>query len=104
MTEFSWRLIIEGLWIFLKRPCRLVKASVESLEAGLSRELQEELGVAVPVTMDDYVSSHLAQSPPRLLLHFYNKKITETELLEIERAAVSSAVDHGFEVIPDAFT
>lgn len=83
--------------------CRLVKPSEESLEAGLSRELQEELGAAVPVTMDDYVSSHLAQSPPRLILHFYIKKITEPELLEIERAAVSNAVDHGLEVTPHAF-
>lgn len=53
--------------------------------------------------MDDYVSSHLAQSPPRLILHFYNKKVTEAELLEIERAAVSNAVDHGLEVNPYTF-
>lgn len=58
----------------------------------------------MPVTMDDYVSSHLAQSPPRLILHFYSKKIKEAELLEIERAAVLNAVDHGLEVILPAFT
>ncbi|XP_027026118.1 U8 snoRNA-decapping enzyme isoform X3 [Tachysurus fulvidraco] len=78
---------------------RLVKPSEESLEAGLSRELQEELGAAVSVSVNDYVSSHLAQSPPSLILHFYCKKITESELLEIEKAAVSNAVDHGFEVL-----
>ncbi|XP_017342914.1 U8 snoRNA-decapping enzyme [Ictalurus punctatus] len=80
-------------------PGGLVTPSEESLEAGLSRELQEELGASVPVTMDDYVSSHLAQSPPRLILHFYSKKIKEAELLEIERAAVLNAVDHGLEVL-----
>ncbi|GAA6103972.1 U8 snoRNA-decapping enzyme isoform X2 [Tachysurus ichikawai] len=80
-------------------PGGLVKPSEESLEAGLSRELQEELGAAVSVSVNDYVSSHFAQSPPRLILHFYCKKITESELLEIERAAVSNAVDHGFEVL-----
>ncbi|KAF7696051.1 U8 snoRNA-decapping enzyme [Silurus meridionalis] len=80
-------------------PGGLVKPSEESLEAGLCRELQEELGVAVPVTIDHYVSTHLAQSPPHLILHFYCKKITEAELLEIERAAVSNAVDHGLEVM-----
>lgn len=81
-----------------------MKPSEESLEAGLSRELQEELGAAVPVTTDDYVSSHLPQTPPHLILHFYIRKITEAELLEIERAAVSNAVDHGLEVNPHAFT
>ncbi|KAM9444973.1 U8 snoRNA-decapping enzyme [Clarias gariepinus] len=80
-------------------PGGLVKPSEESLEAGLSRELQEEMGAAVPVTVDDYVSSHLAESPPRLILHFYSKKISEAALLEIERAAVSNAVDHGLEVL-----
>ncbi|KAK2825266.1 hypothetical protein Q7C36_019193 [Tachysurus vachellii] len=80
-------------------PGGLVKPSEESLEAGLSRELQEELGAAVSVSVNDYVSSHLAQSPPHLILHFYSKKITESVLLEIERAAVSNAVDHGFEVL-----
>ncbi|XP_027026117.1 U8 snoRNA-decapping enzyme isoform X2 [Tachysurus fulvidraco] len=80
-------------------PGGLVKPSEESLEAGLSRELQEELGAAVSVSVNDYVSSHLAQSPPSLILHFYCKKITESELLEIEKAAVSNAVDHGFEVL-----
>ncbi|TSM04886.1 U8 snoRNA-decapping enzyme [Bagarius yarrelli] len=80
-------------------PGGLVDPSVESLEAGLSRELQEELGAAVPVTSDDYVYSHLSSSPPRLVLHFYSKKLKEAELLELERAAVATAVDHGFEVL-----
>lgn len=84
--------------------CRLVDPTVESLEAGLIRELQEEMGAAVPVTVDDYVSSHHPHFPSHLILHFYTKKITEAELLEIERAAVSKAVDHGFEVNPQAFT
>ncbi|KAL7864714.1 hypothetical protein AOLI_G00161340 [Acnodon oligacanthus] len=80
-------------------PGGLVKPSEESLESGLSRELQEEVGVAVPVTVDDYVSSRLAPSPPQLITHFYTKKMTEPELVEIEKAAVANAVDHGLEVL-----
>ncbi|XP_076839955.1 U8 snoRNA-decapping enzyme [Brachyhypopomus gauderio] len=80
-------------------PGGLVKPSEESLEAGLSRELLEEVGIAVPVTADDYVSSHLVPTPPRLITHFYTKKMKETELVDMERAAVSTAADHGLEVM-----
>ncbi|XP_062871615.1 U8 snoRNA-decapping enzyme [Trichomycterus rosablanca] len=80
-------------------PGGFVKLSEESLEAGLSRELKEEVGVEVPVTLDDYMYSCLAPSPPRIVLHFYIKKMKEAELIEIEKAAVSNAVDHGLEVL-----
>ncbi|XP_026882761.2 U8 snoRNA-decapping enzyme isoform X2 [Electrophorus electricus] len=80
-------------------PGGLVKPSEESLEAGLTRELQEEVGVPVAVTADDYVSSHLAPAPPCLITHFYTKKIEEAELIDIERAAVATAADHGLEVL-----
>ncbi len=70
----------------------------ETLEAGLSRELLEEVGVAVPVGVDNRVSSCLSPSCLRLITHFYIKKMTETELKEMERAAVATATDHGLEV------
>lgn len=77
---------------------RLVNPSEETLEAGLSRELHEEVGVAVPVGVDDRVYSCLSPSCHRLITHFYIKKMTETELKEMERAAVATATDHGLEV------
>lgn len=81
-----------------KMYCRFVKLSEESLEAGLIRELKEEVGVEVPVTVDDHIYSCLTPSPPRIVLHFYIKKMKEDELVEIEKAAVSNAVEHGLEV------
>lgn len=80
-------------------PGGLVNPSEETLEAGLIRELQEEVGVAVPVGVDDHMSSCVSSSCPRLITHFYIKKMTEAELKEIERAAVASATDHGLEVM-----
>lgn len=86
----------------------LVTPDKETLEAGLSRELQEELGMDLPVSAEDYVYCHIA--PPRagshssnLLLHFYVKKVDEQQVLEAERAAVTAAIDHGDEVTPAAF-
>lgn len=72
--------------------------SKETLEAGLSRELHEEVGVAVPVGVDNHISSCLSPSCPRLITHFYIKKMTESELIELEKAAVTTATDHGLEV------
>ncbi|XDV45815.1 hypothetical protein PO909_013841 [Leuciscus waleckii] len=82
-------------------PGGFVNPSKETLEAGLSRELHEEVGVAVSVGVDDHISSCLSQSPssPRLITHFYIKKMSEPELKEIERAAVTTATDHGLEVM-----
>lgn len=76
--------------------------SKETLEAGLSRELREEVGVAIPVGVDNHISSCLAPSCPRLITHFYIKKMTESELKEVEIAAVATATDHGLEVKPGA--
>ncbi|XP_065142129.1 U8 snoRNA-decapping enzyme [Paramisgurnus dabryanus] len=80
-------------------PGGLVNPSKETLEAGLSRELHEEVGVAIPVGVDNHISSCLAPSCPRLITHFYIKKMTEAELREIEKAAVATATDHGLEVL-----
>lgn len=84
---------------------RLVDPSRETLEDGLSRELLEELGVSLSVSIEDHVSSCYAPPPspssplPPLITHFYVKKIEEKQVKEIERAAASTASDHGLEVM-----
>lgn len=82
---------------------RLVDPSSESLEAGLMRELKEELGIAVPVTPQDHVVSCHAPSCPTLITHFYVKKMEESQIRELERAAVTMATDHGLEVWEQVF-
>ncbi|XP_044066286.1 U8 snoRNA-decapping enzyme isoform X2 [Siniperca chuatsi] len=84
-------------------PGGLVNPSEETLEAGLSRELLEELGVALPISVEDHVDScHAPSSSPssssHLITHFYVKKMEEEQIREVERAAVSTATDHGQEV------
>ncbi|XP_071331661.1 U8 snoRNA-decapping enzyme isoform X2 [Trachinotus anak] len=86
---------------------RLVNPAKETLEAGLSRELSEELGVVLPISVEDHVAScHAPASPPsssssssRLITHFYVKKMEEEQIREVERAAASTATDHGQEVL-----
>ncbi|XP_073679821.1 U8 snoRNA-decapping enzyme [Garra rufa] len=80
-------------------PGGLVNPSKETLEAGLSRELHEEVGVAVHVGVDNHICSCLSSSCSELIMHFYIKKMTESELKELEKAAVTTATDHGFEVL-----
>lgn len=77
---------------------RLVEPSRETLEAGLVRELEEEMGMAIPITPQDHVVSCHAPSCPNLITHFYVKKMEESEIKEVERAAVTMATDHGLEV------
>ncbi|KAG5836030.1 hypothetical protein ANANG_G00250290 [Anguilla anguilla] len=84
---------------FLGFPGGIVNPREESLEAGLCRELWEEIGMALKVGPEDHCSSCLALSPPDLVTHFYTKKLREEEVREVERAAVSSAADHGLEVM-----
>ncbi|KPP75081.1 U8 snoRNA-decapping enzyme-like [Scleropages formosus] len=80
-------------------PGGLVNPSKESLESGLSRELREELGMAIDVSPEDHFSSSLSHSGPKLVAHFFTKKMTEAELREAEAAAVTKATDHGLEVM-----
>lgn len=65
----------------------------------------EEIGVALPISIGDHVDSCHApascptsSSPSRLITHFYVKRIEEEQIIEVERAAASTATDHGQEV------
>ncbi|XP_070767197.1 U8 snoRNA-decapping enzyme [Enoplosus armatus] len=85
-------------------PGGLVNLSEETLEAGLSRELWEELGVALPIAVEDHVDScHAPASSPSssspLITNFYVKKMEEEQIREVEIAAASTATDHGQEVL-----
>ncbi|XP_029292460.1 U8 snoRNA-decapping enzyme isoform X2 [Cottoperca gobio] len=85
-------------------PGGYVNPSEETLEAGLSRELLEELGVALPILVEDHVDCcHAPASSPysssRLITHFYVKKMEEEQIREMERTAASTATDHGQEVL-----
>ncbi|XP_027701569.1 U8 snoRNA-decapping enzyme [Vombatus ursinus] len=73
-----------------------------SLEAGLNRELLEELGegaAAFSLGPGDYRSSHATASPPpRVVAHFYVKQLTLDQVLALE-AGAHRAKDHGLEVL-----
>lgn len=69
------------------------------LEAGLNRELTEELGKAAAdfrVERTDYRSSH-AGPGTRIVAHFYAKRLTLQQLVAVEMGA-PRAKDHGLEV------
>ncbi|XP_076015357.1 U8 snoRNA-decapping enzyme [Genypterus blacodes] len=84
-------------------PGGFVNPLTETLEEGLSRELLEELGVALPISIEEHVAScHAPSSSPSsapLITHFYGKKMEEEQIKELETAAVSTAIDHGQEVL-----
>uniref|UniRef100_A0A452Q8A1 U8 snoRNA-decapping enzyme n=1 Tax=Ursus americanus TaxID=9643 RepID=A0A452Q8A1_URSAM len=70
------------------------------LEAGLNRELTEELGEAAAdfrVERADYRSSH-AGPGARIVAHFYAKRLTLQQLVAVEMGA-PRAKDHGLEVL-----
>ncbi|XP_012823583.1 U8 snoRNA-decapping enzyme isoform X1 [Xenopus tropicalis] len=72
-----------------------------SLEEGLKRELQEELGPAlttVEVSVEDYRSSQVREYPQKCVTHFYIKELKLEEIERIEAEAVN-AKDHGLEVM-----
>ncbi|XP_045394630.1 U8 snoRNA-decapping enzyme isoform X1 [Lemur catta] len=81
-------------------PGGFVDTQDSSLEDGLNRELREELGEAAAafrVERADYRSSH-AGSGPRVVAHFYAKRLTLEQLLAVETGA-TRAKDHGLEVL-----
>uniref|UniRef100_A0A8C6RBY4 U8 snoRNA-decapping enzyme n=1 Tax=Nannospalax galili TaxID=1026970 RepID=A0A8C6RBY4_NANGA len=82
-------------------PGGFVDAQDSSLEDGLNRELWEELGdtaSAFRVERTDYRSSH-AGTRPRVVAHFYAKRLTLEQLQAVE-ARAPQAKDHGLEVGP----
>ncbi|XP_030672693.1 U8 snoRNA-decapping enzyme isoform X1 [Nomascus leucogenys] len=82
-------------------PGGFVDTQDRSLEDGLNRELREELGEAAAafrVERTDYRSSHVG-SGPRVVAHFYAKRLTLEQLLAVE-AGATRAKDHGLEVGP----
>lgn len=82
-------------------PGGFVDAQDSSLEDGLNRELREELGEATSafrVERSDYRSSHIA-ARPRVVAHFYAKRLTLEQLQTVE-ARAPQAKDHGLEVGP----
>ncbi|XP_051907776.1 U8 snoRNA-decapping enzyme isoform X2 [Hippocampus zosterae] len=97
---FLMQMRFDGLLGF---PGGFVDQSQESLEAGLCRELQEELGVALSISEDDHVDARhapgTAPCSPSLITHFYVKKLTEEQIKEVEQASASTARDHGQEVL-----
>ncbi|XP_021063344.1 U8 snoRNA-decapping enzyme [Mus pahari] len=81
-------------------PGGFVDAQDSCLEDGLNRELREELGEAMSafrVDRSDYRSSHIA-ARPRVVAHFYAKRLTLEQLQAVETRA-SQAKDHGLEVL-----
>lgn len=105
MSDHFFKICIHiWFWPLTPTPLRLVDPSKETLEAGLTRELLEELGVAVPISIEDHVSSCYAppsciSSSSRLITHFYVKNMEEEQVREVERTAASTATDHGLEVM-----
>lgn len=82
-------------------PGGFVDAQDSCLEDGLNRELREELGEAMSafrVERSDYRSSHIA-ARPRVVAHFYAKRLTLEQLQAVE-ARAPQAKDHGLEVGP----
>ncbi|XP_029796158.1 U8 snoRNA-decapping enzyme [Suricata suricatta] len=79
-------------------PGGFVNLQDTSLEAGLNRELVEELGDAVAdfrVERADYRSSHAG---PQVVAHFYAKRLTLEQLIAVEMGG-PRAKDHGLEVL-----
>ncbi|XP_013419203.1 uncharacterized protein LOC106179938 [Lingula anatina] len=72
----------------------------ETLEFWLNRELEEEIGLDLTrhsFTKEDHVLSHVIHKK-KLLLHFYCKRVTLEECLEIEKRTID-ADEYGFEVL-----
>ncbi|XP_063105062.1 U8 snoRNA-decapping enzyme [Cavia porcellus] len=81
-------------------PGGFVDSQDNTLEDGLNRELREELGEAVSafsVERTDHRSSHVG-ARPRVVTHFYAKRLT-LEQLEAVEAGAPRAKDHGLEVL-----
>merc|ERR1712136_174662 len=72
----------------------------ETIEAGLSRELMEELGVCpqtIEIIAQDQVCAH-RRAKPNLLLHFFIKEVSESRFEEIEKNCMF-AEEYGLETL-----
>ena len=75
--------------------------SGETLEEALSREIREELGRTsspVEITSDDHVVSHFHDvDKENLYLHFFTKKVTLDQFMELEKRP-EDLPHYGYEV------
>ena len=73
----------------------------ETLEEAVNREIQEELGSTsspVDITSDDHVVSHFYDvNSENLYLHFFAKKVTLSQFMELEKRP-ESLPHYGYEV------
>ncbi|XP_015265420.1 PREDICTED: protein syndesmos [Gekko japonicus] len=79
-------------------PGGYVDRRLRPLEEGLNRVLALGLGRGVRLVEEDYLVSHVARGPRRLVAHLYVKRLSLPELRALELQAVRSR-DHGLEVM-----
>ncbi|MEE6527539.1 hypothetical protein FKM82_028968 [Ascaphus truei] len=82
-------------------PGGFVDPQDSTLEDGLNRELQEELGStlsSVLVTQEDFRSAQVRDYPQKAVTHFYAKQLNLDDIERIEAEAMN-AKDHGLEVM-----
>uniref|UniRef100_A0A8C8RS81 U8 snoRNA-decapping enzyme n=1 Tax=Pelusios castaneus TaxID=367368 RepID=A0A8C8RS81_9SAUR len=82
-------------------PGGFVDPRTGSLEDGLNRELQEELGPgAAPLCLaeGDYLGSCRVEAPQRLVTHFYTRRLSLEQFRALEEGA-TRAQEHGLEVM-----
>ncbi|CAH2316377.1 U8 snoRNA-decapping enzyme [Pelobates cultripes] len=92
MMRFDGRLGFPGGFVDVKD---------SSLEAGLNREVEEELGCSsskFEVTEKDYRSAQVREFPQKCVTHFYIKELELEDMDKIESECVN-AKDHGIEVM-----
>ncbi|CAB3387944.1 Hypothetical predicted protein [Cloeon dipterum] len=82
----------------------IIEVEDESVEAGIGREMLEEMGIdpaVYPLSKGDHVSSqpfHCETLPQVKALHFYALEVTEAQIAEIENNA-RNAIHYGEEVL-----
>ena len=71
----------------------------EEVAVGVNRETEEEIGVDLGVTKDDFICCHVVNHAVRgeLELHAFAKEITQEQFCQIEKN-VHKAVEFGKEV------
>ncbi|CAF0728516.1 unnamed protein product [Brachionus calyciflorus] len=84
---------------FIGFPGGLIDSTDASVVDGLNRELREEINLNEKyyITNENYFFSSVNHQR-KIILHFYVKEVTQTELIGIEKAALDSH-DYGTEVM-----